>query len=164
MFFSFSLVIPFFWRSYFIIQSFFIQSYRPLVYHLAWYLSFSLPSHSFLIFWGQRWLKTLFKGLLHINVARKAAVTHLMRWWQIFPQIFLHPYPFRVHLQSIFTAGTSQKVDQGKTRPTLLIYARSEEVNPVRSIFLDTLHALLLVTRFPKDFFSSDVSLIKCGT
>ena len=27
------------------------------------------------------WLKTLFRGLLHINVARKVAAVHLMWWW-----------------------------------------------------------------------------------
>ena len=62
---------------------------------------------------------------------------HLMRWQQLFPQIFLCSYPFRVHLQSIFVAGASWKVDQGKTKPTLLTYVRSEEDNPLRLTPLD---------------------------
>ena len=40
-------------------------------------------------------LRPLFRGLLHINAARKVAAVHLMRWWQLFPQIFLYPYPIR---------------------------------------------------------------------
>ena len=62
---------------------------------------------------------------------------HLMRWQQLFPQIFLCSYPFRVHLQSIFIAGASWKVDQGKTKPTSLTYVRSEEDNPLGLTPLD---------------------------
>ena len=33
----------------------------------------------------------LFKGLLHINAARKAATVHLMRWQQLYLRYFLVP-------------------------------------------------------------------------
>ena len=56
---------------------------------------------------------------------------HLMRWQQLFPQIFLRSYPFPVHLKSIFVAGASWKVVQGKTKLTLLTYVRSEEDDPL---------------------------------
>ena len=56
---------------------------------------------------------------------------HLMRWQQLFPQIFLCSYPFLVHLKSIFIAGVSWKVVQGKTKLTLLTYVRSEEDDPL---------------------------------
>ena len=76
-------------------------------------------------------MKTLFRGLLYINAARKAVVVHLMRRQQLFPQIFLRSYPFPVRLKSIFVAGASWKVVQGKTKLTLLIYVRSEEDDPL---------------------------------
>ena len=38
------------------------------------------------------WLRTLFRGILHINAARKVAAVYLMRWWQLIPKIFLYPY------------------------------------------------------------------------
>ena len=56
---------------------------------------------------------------------------HLMRWQQLFPQIFLHSYPFPVHLKSIFVAGASWKVVQDKTKLTLLTYVRSKEDDPL---------------------------------
>ena len=56
---------------------------------------------------------------------------HLMRWQQLFPQIFLCSYPFLVHLKFIFVAGASWKVVQSKTKLTLLIYVRSEEDDPL---------------------------------
>ena len=56
---------------------------------------------------------------------------HLMWWQQLFPQIFLRSYPFPVHLKSIFVAGASWKVVQGKTKLTLLTYVRSEEDDPL---------------------------------
>ena len=40
----------------------------------------------------RQWLRTLFRGILHINAARKVAAVHLMRWWQLIPKIFLYPY------------------------------------------------------------------------
>ena len=83
-------------------------------------------------------MKVLFRGLLHINAVRKAAVVHLMRWWQFFSKIFLCSYPFPVHLKSIFTAGASWKVAKGKTKFTLLIFVRSEEDDPLGPTPLDT--------------------------
>ena len=77
-------------------------------------------------------MSILFRGHLHINAARKAAVMHLIRWQQLFPQIFLCSYPFPVHLKSIFVAGASWKVVQSKTKLTLLIHVRSEEDDPLR--------------------------------
>ena len=62
---------------------------------------------------------------------------HLMRWQQLFPQIFLCSYPFPVHLKSIFIAGVSWKVIQGKTKLTLLTYVRSEKDNPLGPTPLD---------------------------
>ena len=44
---------------------------------------------SFFDFCGRQWLKTLFRGLLHINAARKAIVVHLMQWQQLFPTVHL---------------------------------------------------------------------------
>ena len=83
-------------------------------------------------------MKVLFRGLLHINAARKAAVVHLMRWWQLFSYIFLCYYPFPVHLKSIFTARASWKVVQDKTKFTLLTFVRSEEDDPFGPTPLDT--------------------------
>ena len=62
---------------------------------------------------------------------------YLMRWQQLFPQIFLCSYPFPVQLQSIFVAGASWKVDQGKTKLTSLTYVRSEEDSPLGPTPLD---------------------------
>ena len=62
---------------------------------------------------------------------------HLMRWQQVFPQIFLCSYPFPVHLKSIFVVGASWKVVQSKTKLTLLIYVRSEEDDPLGPTPLD---------------------------
>ena len=73
---------------------------------------------AFLIFCGGQWLKTLFRGLLHINAARKAAVMHLMRWQQLFPKIFLRSYPFLTHLKSIFVAEISWKITKIKVKLT----------------------------------------------
>ena len=62
---------------------------------------------------------------------------HLMRWQQLFPQIFRCSYPFPVHLKSIFVAGASWKVAQSKTKLTLFIYVRSEEDDSLGPIPLD---------------------------
>ena len=79
------------------------------------YLSYSAD---FLVFCGRQWLKTLFRGLLHINAARKTAVVHLMRWQQLFPKIFPCSYHFFSPLKSILVAGTSQKLTQVKQKLT----------------------------------------------
>ena len=62
---------------------------------------------------------------------------HLMRWQQLFPQIFLCSYPFLIHLKSIFVAGASWKVVQGKMKLTLLTYVRFEEDDPLGPTPLD---------------------------
>ena len=98
-----------------IIQSPPIHFHRPLVYHPTLHLSIC-PIEQ--LFCEQQWLKTLFKGLLHINAVRKAAVVHLMRWQQLFPKIFPCSYPFLAHLKSIFVAGISWKFTQVKPKLT----------------------------------------------
>ena len=65
----------------------------------------------------RQWLKTLFKGLLHINAARKAAAVHLIRWWQLFPKIFLYSYHLRTCLKSIFIVGIFWKITQVTRMP-----------------------------------------------
>ena len=115
------------WRFSPIIQSHLIHFYRPLLLHPTLDPRICLVKQIFLVFYGRQQLKVLFRGLLHINAARKATVAHLMQWWQLFSQIFLCSYPFPVHLKSIFTAGASWKVVQGKTKFTLLIFVRSKE-------------------------------------
>ena len=75
----------------------------------------------------RQWLRTLFRGLLHINVARKVAAVHLMRWWQLFPKIFMYPYRLRMCLKSILIVGVSWKITQVTRMPTGLIFVRSEE-------------------------------------
>ena len=76
-------------------------------------------------------MKTLFRGLLHINAARKAVVVHLMRWQQLFPKIFPCSYPFFTHLKYIFIAGMSWKLTQVKQKLTWLTFVRSKEDNPL---------------------------------
>ena len=63
------------------------------------------------------WLKILFRGLLHINAARKATAMYLMRWWQLFPKIFLYPYHLRTRLKSIFIVETAWKITQVTQMP-----------------------------------------------
>ena len=123
---------PILWRFSPIIQSIPIHFHRPLVHHLTLYSSIYPVEQTFLVFCGRQQLKVLFRGFLHINAARKAAVVHLMRWQQFFPQIFSCSYPFPVHLKSIFTVGASWKVTQVKTKFTLLTFVRSEEDDPFR--------------------------------
>ena len=67
---------------------------------------------SSLAFRERQWLGILFRGLLHINAARKVVAMHLMRWQQIFPKIFLYPYRLRTCLKSIFIVGVSWKITQ----------------------------------------------------
>ena len=130
--------IPHLWRSFPIIQSPLIYFHRPLVFHPTSDLCIYPVKQIFIVFYGQQQLKVLFRGLLHINAARKAAVVHLMRWWQLFSQIFLCSYPFPVHLKSIFNNRSSSKVVQGKTKVTLQIFVRSKEDDPLEPTLLDT--------------------------
>ena len=91
----------------------------PLIEGLSHYIEFSksFPSYSCsssnsalkyvsyqassLALCEQKWLRILFRGLLHINAARKVAVVHLMWWWQLFSKIFLYPYLLRTCLKFI---------------------------------------------------------------
>ena len=86
--------------------------------------SLSNPAHKYVSYRAsslalceRQWLKTLFKSLLHINAARKATAVHLMRWWQLFPKIFLYPYHLCMCLKSIFIVGISWKITQVTQMP-----------------------------------------------
>ena len=59
--------------------------------------------------------------------ATTTAAVHLMRWWQLFPKIFLHPYLLRTCLKSILIVGVSWKITQVTRMPARLIFFRSEE-------------------------------------
>ena len=129
--------IPHLWRSFPIIQSPLIYFHCPLVLHPTSDLRIYPVKQIFIVFYGRQQLKVLFRDLLHINAARKATVVYLMRWLQLFSQIFLCSYLFPVHLKFIFTAGVSWKVIQGKTMVTLQIFVRSEEDGPLGPTPLD---------------------------
>ena len=52
-----------------------------IIWALTWVL---VPSDTFFSFlWVVVTKTVLFRGLLYINTARKVAVVHLMRWWQL---------------------------------------------------------------------------------
>ena len=117
----------------------------PLMEGLSNYIEFSKPSPSYscsssnhalkyvsyqassLALYERQWLRTLFRGLLHINAARKVAAMHLMRWWQLFPKIFLYSYLLRTCLKFILIVRVSWKITQDTWMPTRLILVRSEE-------------------------------------
>ena len=88
------------------------------------YVSYQASS---LAFCERQQLRTLFRGLLHINAARKVAAVHLMRWWQLFPKIFLYPYLLGTCLKSILIIGVSWKITQVTRMPARLIFVRSEK-------------------------------------
>ena len=119
---------PLLWRVFHIIQSFPSHLHRTVVYHPTHpalkYVSYQASS---LALCERQWLRTLFRGLLHINAARKATAVHLMRWWQLFPKIFLYPYLLRMCLRSILIVGVSWKIAQVTWMPARLIFVRSEE-------------------------------------
>ena len=112
---------------------------------LSHYIEFSKPSPSYscsssnpalkymsyqassLSLCERQWLRTLFKGLLHINAARKVAAVHSMRWWQFFPKIFLYSYLLYMCLKSILIVGVSWKITQVTRMPSRLIFVQSEE-------------------------------------
>ena len=51
-----------------------------------------IPSNtSFSSLWAALAKATLFRGLLHINAARKVVVVHSMWWWQLFLRYFVFP-------------------------------------------------------------------------
>ena len=119
----------------------------PLMEGLSHYIEFSKPSPSYscsssnptfkyvsyqassLALCERQWLKPLFRGLLHINEARKVAAVHLMRWWQLFPKIFPYSYLLRTCLKSILIVGVSWKITQVTRMLTRLIFVWSEEGN-----------------------------------
>ena len=90
------------------------------------YVSYQVSS---LALCERQWLRLMFRGLLHINAARKVAAVHLMRWWQFFPKIFLYPYPLRTCLKSILIVGVSWKIAQVTRMLARLIFVQSEEGN-----------------------------------
>ena len=117
----------------------------PLIEGLSHYIEFSKPSPSYscsssnhalkyvsyqassLALCEQYWLRTLFRGLLYINAARKVAAGHLMQWWQLSPKIFLYSYLLRTCLKSILIVGVSWKITQVIQMFARLIFVRSEE-------------------------------------
>ena len=82
--------------------------------HALKYMSYRASS---LALCERYWLKTLFRGLLHINAARKTVAVYFMRWWQLFPKIFLYPYHLHTRLKSIFIVGISWKIIQVNRMP-----------------------------------------------
>ena len=94
------------------------------------YVSYQASS---LAFCERQCLRPPFRGLLHINTARKVAAVHLMRWWQLFPKIFIYPYLLCTCLKSILIVGVSQKIAQVIRMLTRLIFVRSKEGNLLES-------------------------------
>ena len=90
------------------------------------YVSYQASS---LAFCERQCLRPPFRGLLHINTARKVAAVHLMQWQQLFPKIFLHPYLLHTCLKSILIVGVSWKIVQVTQMLARLIFVRSEEYN-----------------------------------
>ena len=93
------------------------------------YVSYQASS---LVLCEWQWLRPLFRGILHINVARKVAAMYLMWWWQLFPKIFMYPYPLHMCLKSILIVGVSWKITQVIRMFARLIFIRSEEGNLLR--------------------------------
>ena len=127
----------------FYFSSLFFRS--PIMEGFSHYIEFSKPSTSYsysssnpalkyvsyhvssLALCERQWLRPLFRSLLHINVVRKVAAVHLIRWWQLFPKIFLYPYLLRTCLKSILIVEVSWKITQVTRMPARLIFVRSEE-------------------------------------
>ena len=101
-------------------SSYSCSSFNPVLKYVS-YQAF------FLTLCEQQWLRTLFRGLLHINAARKVTAMHLMRWWQLFPKIFLYLYLLRMCLKSILIVRVSWKITQVTRMPAQLIFMRSEK-------------------------------------
>ena len=107
----------------------------PLMEDLSHYIEFSKSSPSYscsssnpalkyvsyqassLALCERQWLRILFRGLLHINAARKVAAVHLVRWWQLFPKIFLYLYLLCTCLKSILIVGVFWKITQVTRMP-----------------------------------------------
>ena len=83
-FFLFSLYFPIppFWEGFTLYS--FILHYpdRTLLHYLSFHLSICPIRHLFSSPWMVVVETALFRGLLHINAARKVVAVHLMRWWQ----------------------------------------------------------------------------------
>ena len=81
--------IPHSWQVSSLIQFLLNNPDLPLVDHLSLYLSACPIRHPFQPLLCVREANVaLFRGLLHINAARKLAAESLMRWQQFSPQIF----------------------------------------------------------------------------
>ena len=122
----------------------------PLIEGLSHYIEFSRLSSSYsclssnptlkyvsyqassLALCERQWLRPLFRGLLHINAARKVVAVHLMRWWQLFPTIFLYHYLLRTCLKSILVVGVSWKIAEVTRMLARLIFVRFEDGNLLR--------------------------------
>ena len=140
----------------------------PLIEGLSHYIKFSKPSPSYscsssnpalkyvsyqassLDLYERQWLRTLFRGLLHINAARKVAAVHLMQWWQLFPKIFLYPYFLRTCLKFILIVGLSWKITQVTQMLARLIFVRSEEDR--RTLVLHSFLTRLIILGPPQSF------------
>ena len=147
----------------------------PIMEGLSHYIEFSKPSPSYncsssnpalkyvsyhassLALYERQWLRPLFRSLLHINAARKVATVHLMRWWQLFPKIFLYPYLLRTCLKSILIVEVSWKITQVTRMLARLIFIQSElPLEPLSStlslrnyLFWGLPNHLLLLRRIP---------------
>ena len=93
------------------------------------YVSYQASSLALCKWW---WLRPLFRSFLHINAVRKVAAVHLMRWWQLFPKMFLYPYPLCTCLKSILIVGVFWKIAQVTWMLARLIFVQSEEGNLLR--------------------------------
>ena len=98
-----------------------------------------------------------FQTFFHINAVRKVAAVHLMRWWQLFPKIFLYPYLLRTCLKSILIVEVSWKITQVTRMLARLIFIQSElPLEPLSStlslrnyLFWGLPNHLLLLRRIP---------------
>ena len=90
------------------------------------YVSYQVSS---LTLCERQWLRPLFRGLLHINAAMKVVTVHLIRWWQLFPKIFLYHYLLCTCLKSILVVGVSWKIAKVTRMLAQLIFVRSKKGN-----------------------------------
>ena len=140
----------------------------PLIKGLSHYIEFSRLSSSYsclssnptlkyvsyqvssLTLCERQWLRPLFRGLLHINAARKVAAVQLMRWWQLFPKIFLYPYLLYTCLKSILIVGVSWKNIQVTQMPAaVLLGPRPYTLSRHDYLFWGLPSHLLLLERIP---------------
>ena len=88
-FYNFSISYP--WRISYIIQLLLDDLDPTLVDHLSHYLSARPLKHPFQLSVSLVAKAVLFKGLFHINAARKLTAEHSMRWQQLYFRYFLVP-------------------------------------------------------------------------